>query len=199
MLLITDCSSTIIEDILRHCQSDPTFVTAYFYFDFSDTLKQSSESLVRSLITQLSSQSHSCPEALKSLYSQNLNGQRQPTTDDLMVILKYIVGSFQHVYVIIDALDECRNREQLLLLIEEMVEWKLGNLHMLATSRQERDIEVCVGPLVSAQINLHSVQVNADIHTHLRERLKNDSKLKKWPEKIHEQIEAALMDGAHGM
>ena len=199
MLLIMDCSSTIIADILHHCQSDPTFVIAYYYFDFGDTLKQSSDSLVRSLITQLSSQSSSCPEALRSLYSQNINGQRQPTTDDLMVILKYIVGSFQHVYVIIDALDECRDREQLLLLIEEMAEWKLGNLHMLATSRQEHDIEECVGPLVSAQINLHSVQVNADIHTHLRERLKNDSKLKKWPAKIHGQIEAALMDGAHGM
>ena len=199
MLLITDCSSTIITDILRHCQSDPTFVIAYYYFDFSDTLKQSSDSLVRSLITQLSSQSSSCPEALKSLYSVNLNGQRQPTTEDLMVTLKCIVGSFQHVYVIIDALDECRDRQQLLPLIKEIIEWKLGNLHMLATSRQERDIEVCVGPLVSAQINLHSVQVNADIHTHLRERLQNDSKLKKWPAKIHGQIEAALMDGAHGM
>jgi hypothetical protein len=194
-----DCSSTIIEDVLRHCQSDPTFVIAYFYFDFSDTLKQSSESLVRSLITQLSSQSSSCPEALKSLYSENLNGHRQPTTEDLMVILKYIVGSFQHVYVVIDALDECQDQEQLLPLIEEIVEWKLGNLHILATSRHERDIEDCIGPLVSAQINLHSVQVNADIHTHLWERLKNDSKLKKWPAKIHGQIEAALMDGAHGM
>ena len=199
MLLITDCSSTIIEDVLRHCQSDPTFVIAYYYFDFSDTLKQSSDSLVRSLITQLSSQSSSCPEALKSLYSQNLNGQRQPTTEDLVAILKHIIGSFQHVYVIIDALDECQDREQLLPLIEEIVEWKLGNLHLLATSRQERDIENCVGPLISAQINLHSVQVNADIRTHLRERLKNDSKLKKWPAKIHGQIEAALMDGAHGM
>ena len=199
MMLITDCSSTIIEDVLRHCQSDPTFVIAYFYFDFSDTLKQSSESLVRSLITQLSSQSSSCPEALKSLYSENLNGHRQPTTEDLMVILKYIVGSFQHVYVVIDALDECRDQEQLLPLIEEIVEWKLGNMHILVTSRHERDIEDCIGPLVSAQINLHSVQVNADIHTHLQERLKNDSKLKKWPAKVHGQIEAALMDGAHRM
>jgi len=198
-MLIMDCSSTIIEDVLRHCQSDPTFVIAYFYFDFSDTLKQSSESLVRSLITQLSSQSSSCPEALKSLYSENLNGHRQPTTEDLMVILKYIVGSFQHVHVVIDALDECRDQERLLPLIEEIVEWKLGNMHILATSRHERDIEDCIGPLVSAQINLHSVRVNADIHTHLRERLKNDSKLKKWPAKIHGQIEAALMDGAHGM
>ena len=171
----------------------------YYYFDFSDTLKQSSDSLIRSLITQLSSQSTICPEALKSIYSQNLNGQRQPTTEDLVVGLKHIVGSFQHVYVIIDALDECRDREQLLPLIEAIIGWKLGNLHMLATSRQERDIEECVGPLASAQINLHSVQVNTDIHTHLRERLQSDPKLKKWPAKIHGQIEAALMDGAHGM
>ena len=104
-----------------------------------------------------------------------------------MVILKYIVGSFQHVYVVIDALDECRDQEQLLPLIEEIVEWKLGNMHILATSRHERDIEDCIGPLVSAQINLHSVWVNADIHTHLRERLKNDLKLERLEsEKLHE-------------
>ena len=116
-----------------------------------------------------------------------------------MITLKHIVGSFQHVYLIIDALDECRDREHLLLLIEEIIKWKLGKVHILATSHEERDIEDCVGPLVSAQINLHSVEVNVDIHTPIYERLRNDPKLKKWPSKIHSQIETALTKGAHGM
>jgi hypothetical protein len=193
------CSSTIIEDVWHHCQSHPSFAIAYFYFDFGDTEKQRSDSLICSLITQLSAQASSCPDALKTLYSHNLNGERKPNMEGLMATLKHIIGGFEHVYVVLDALDECRDREQLLALVEEVVNWKIGELHILATSRVERDIADCIGPLVTAQINLHQTLVDADIQTHLRERLRNDPKLKRWPAKVHEQIEAALMEGAHGM
>jgi hypothetical protein len=199
VMLMTPCSSTIIEDVYRHCESDPSFAITYFYFDFNDAEKQQSENLIRSLITQLSFQSPSCPDALAALYSQNQNGQRQPTTESLMITLKSILRGFQHAYVILDALDECGDREQLLSLIEDITEWKLGMLHVLTTSRKEQDIDDCIGPIVSAQINLHSALVNVDIQTHLHERLKNDLKLKKWPTKVHEQIEVTLMEKADGM
>jgi hypothetical protein len=192
-------SSTIIEDVYWHCQLDASFAITYFYFDFGDTEKQQSKNLIYSLITQLSFQSLSCPESLVALYSQNGKGQRWPTTEAFMATLKHIIGGFQHVYVIVDALDECQDRDQLLSLIEEIVGWKLGKLHMLATSREEQDIEDCLGPLVSAQISLHVAQVNIDIQSYLRERLENDPKLKKWPAKVHGEIEATLMEGAHGM
>jgi hypothetical protein len=136
---------------------------------------------------------------LAALYFQNSGGQQQPATEGLMITLRLIIRGFQHVYVIVDALDECLDQDQLLPMIQEIISWKLGPLHLLATSHQERDIEDCVGPLASAQISLHSAQVNADIQIHLHERLRNDSKLKKWPPKVHGQIETALMEGAHGM
>jgi hypothetical protein len=199
MMLITSHSSTIIEDVHGHCQLDPSFAMAYFYFDFNDTEKQQSANLIHSLITQLSSQSSSCPHTLAVLYSQSLDGQRQPTMESLLASLKFILEGFQHVYVILDALDECGDREQLLALVEEITEWKHATLHILVTSRKERDIEDCLIPQVSAQINLDSALVNADIQTHVHERLRNDSKLKKWPKKVHVQIEAALMEGAQGM
>jgi ankyrin repeat domain-containing protein 50 len=116
-----------------------------------------------------------------------------------MITLRHIIKGFQHVYVIVDALDECRDQDQLLAIIIEIISWKLGPLHLLATSRKEKDIEGCVGPLASTQFDLHSLQINTDIQTHIQETLKNDSKLKKWPSKVHSQIEAALMEGAHGM
>ena len=172
---------------------------AYFYFDFGDSEKQRSENLIRSLITQLSFQTSSCPDSLATLYSQNQNGQRHPTIPSLMMTLKDIVRGFEHVYVILDALDECEDREQLLGLLEEIRNWKVGKLNLFATSRAERDIEDGIGPHVSARINFHNSQVNADIQIHIQERLENDPKLKKWSAKVHGEIEAVLMEGAHGM
>jgi hypothetical protein len=110
-----------------------------------------------------------------------------------------MIRGFQHAYVIVDALDECRDQEQLLALIKEIMSWKLGSLHILVTSRQEREIEDCVGPRTSARIDLHSALVDADIEAYIHENLRNDPKLRKWSTKVHGQIETALIEGAHGM
>jgi hypothetical protein len=136
---------------------------------------------------------------LKALYLQNLGGEHQPNVEGLMATLKDIIGGFEHVYVVVDALDECRDREQLLALVEEIMDWKIGELHILVTSRAEQNIAECIGPLITAQIDLHSTLVNTDIRIHLHERLRNDVKLKRWPAKVHNQIELALMEGAQGM
>jgi hypothetical protein len=78
------------------------------------------------------------------------------------------------VYIIVDALDECSEREELLVLIEDIIDWKLTTLHTLATSRKEQDIEDCLSTLVSNEIDIQSTLVDADIRVHVRERLRND-------------------------
>jgi hypothetical protein len=80
----------------------------------------------------------------------------------LMMTLRQILGSFQHTYVIFGALDECTERDELLRLIDEIVSWKLGSLHILATSRKERDIEDSLTCLVSPQIYIQSALVESD-------------------------------------
>jgi len=192
-------SSTIIQDVIDHCQSNPLFATAYFYFDFHDSAKQRHENLVRSLIEQFSNQSASTPDALENLYSRHQNGSRQPSADSLMSTLQDILQGFQQAYIVLDALDECSERDDLLSLIEEIVGWKLGTLHILATSRKEQEIEDCLSSLVSNQINIQSTVVDADIRIHVRDRLQKDRKLRKWSAEAQLEIEAALVDGAHGM
>jgi hypothetical protein len=192
-------SSTIVQDVMSHCQSDSTLRVAYFYFDFNDGEKQRHENLIRSLITQLSTPSAKTPEALQALYSRNQDGQQQPSNDRLVATLQSILGDFPKTYIILDALDECTDREELLELIREISGWKMGKIHILATSRRERDIEEALEPLLTDQICIQSAQVNGDIQLHIRERLHNDPKLKKWPVKVKEEIEETLMDGACGM
>ncbi len=63
---------------------------------------------------------------------------------------------------ILDALDECKERQELLTDIDEIAGWKNRKLHMLATSRRENDIEESLEPLVNDQekICIQSALVN---------------------------------------
>ena len=184
---------------MLHCQSDQTLAIIYFYFDFNDTKKQRHENLICSMIVQLSMQSTNTPEALNTIYSRCQEGQQQPTVADLVLTLQHMLKDFHQMFIVLDALDECTEREGLLRLIKEIVDWKLEKLHILATSRREKDIEEALKPLITGQICIRSALVNSDIQIHIRERLQNDTKLRMWPEKVKIEIEAMLMDKAHGM
>jgi hypothetical protein len=195
--MIMHTSSTIIQDLTSHCDSNSS--VAYFYFDFHDSAKQRYEILVRSLITQLSDQSVGTPEALEILFSSCQDGKRQPTVNALVTTLQSILRSFRESYIVIDALDECTSREELLGLIQEIVGWNMNTLHFLVTSRKEREIEDGLKGHVSSQINIQSSLVATDIQIYVHEKLRLDPKWQKWPEKVRAEIEATLMDGAHGM
>jgi hypothetical protein len=138
-------------------------------------------------------------EALNDLFARSQDGQRQPSTDSLTLTLQHMLRVFHQAFIIIDALDECKEREELLGLIENIVNWKLDNLHLLATSRRERDIEETLGPLTTGQIRIESALINTDIHAYICERIQKDGNLKRRPANIQLEIEKTLMDGAHGM
>ena len=199
----TILSSTIISEILQkyHLRSETS--VAYFYFDFNELAKQKSDEMIRSLITQLSRQSTKDPKKLKLLFSFCNNGQRQPDTTDLLIVLKDILKGFNKAYVVLDALDECSDRQQLLEGIEEIQRWELPQLHMLLTSRQLPDIQEVLGLWTSSQNRIHiqSKLVDADILNYVHERLQNDRELKRWRNKpqVQEEIKTTLMKKADGM
>ncbi len=92
----------------------------YFYFDFNDVEKQEQEKMIRSLILQLSSQCESTSQGLEALHSSCMNDERQPMHDKLLATLHQMMKSFEKTFVILDALDECSKRRELLEDIEEI-------------------------------------------------------------------------------
>ena len=110
-----------------------------------------------------------------------------------------MLGDFQQTFIILDALDECKEREELLGLLKDLITWKVKSLHVLATSRREGDIEEALEPSVTGQVCIQSAVINADIQIHVCERLQNNPKLEKWPSNVRKEIEDTLMDKAHGM
>lgn len=192
-------SSTIIQDVISNHQSEPIKAVAYFYFDFNDSDKQRTEMLIRSLIVQFAAQCSHLPESLKSAHSRSQGGQKQPTIGDMTIILRHILKSFNTIYILLDALDECTDRQDLFEFIGSLMGWNIDNLHVLTTSRKENDIAVSLEPLLTCQLCIQSALVDADIRVHIVETLSNDPKLRKWPIDVQKEIEDALMRGAKGM
>ena len=139
------------------------------------------------------------PNILQSAYTQSQSGQKQPTVEALKSILLETLKHYDHVYIIIDALDECTDRDNLLEWIKEFTDLKPDNLYLLATSRKERDIDEALQQLVTCQLPIQNTSVDADIRLYILERISNDPKLKKWPTSVQGEIEHALTVGAKGM
>ena len=139
------------------------------------------------------------PALLQSAYSQSQNVQQQPTTEILTPILHQVLENIGSAYIILDALDECTNREVLLELLEVIMDWKLEYLQILVTSRKEQDIAESLESLVTCQLDIRSSSVASDIRIHVLERLANDSKLKRLPLHVKNDIETFLLKGTDGM
>ena len=180
-------------------------MVAFFYIDFSDDETQLPENMIRSLLKQICCQCPSAAQRFDSLYSSCANGTRQPNLDELLLVLHGLLNDKKDVetFFVIDALDECKEREKLLGLLGRIHEQKHPKLHILVTSRQELDIEDALEPMTNheARICIQSELVQGDILTYIQDRLENDNSLKRFKRqpKIQEKIRQTLVEKADGM
>jgi len=167
--------STAIEYVRCLCETLPNRSLVYFYFDFSDSKKQETIGLVRSVLSQLISQTGALSDEFKKLYNDNVRGQQQPGVESLISILLSVLRSRPETYIILDALDECSQRDNLLSLLSHLHGPRSGNVHILVTSRREYDIELVLEDIANESICIQSGVVDADIKRHVQSCLVADS------------------------
>ena len=171
----------------------------YFHFDFNDVEKQSSRKAIRSLLLQFAHQMPNGLQDLGQMYQKCGNGQQQPADDAIHSLLQDIMDRKDFKYIFLDALDECTDREDLLTFVCNVVDSKLIGLRVMATSRREKDVEDQMRPRADHDINIQSAVVDEDIRVYIRDRLVTDSKLKKWPKSVRDEITSVMMAKANGM
>ena len=182
---------------------------AYYYFDFRDVKKQDCYGLLSSLVSQLSAESDSCYNILSQLYSDNMNGTREPDIDSLKECMKDMLNlpGQGPIYIIVDALDECPNlsgtpsaREEVLELIRELVDLELPNVHLCVASRPEMDIRVTLDPLAALKISLHDeTGQKEDIVKYIKSIVYSDRNMQRWNEDEKQLVVVTLSDKADGM
>jgi hypothetical protein len=207
-LFIEPVRSAIIQDIER-MHAAGLAAMAYYYFDFRDVKKQDCYNLLSSLVSQLSVESDSCYKILSQLYSDNMNGTREPDIDSLKECMKDMLNlpGQGPIYIIVDALDECPNlsgtpsaREEVLELIGELVDLKLPNVYLCVASRPEMDIRAILDPLTTLKISLHDESgQKVDIVKYIKSVVYSDRNMRRWNEDDKQLVVATLSDKANGM
>ena len=190
-------SASIIDKL---SQENSPFGIAYFFFDGRDSQSdlQLHDKLIRSLISQFSHQRGGTPTELADLYKR-CGDHQQPSVKQLQNTLRDILDGFSRAYIVIDALDECTDREKTLIWVNTLVsdtERTAGNLHILVTSRPERDIETVFTTFDPDSIDIGDVASNQDISNYLELQMK--SKFKQYSETTRTQIESGLRERADG-
>jgi hypothetical protein len=137
------------------------------------------------------------PAALESLYSQHSQGQQSPTLESLISTLKCLIGTIPQPYIVLDALEECEDMDELLRLIEEI--HGLGSIHLLATSRDELDITDVMSSLGPIGVSMDESHIQDDIQLHIHRTLCYDKPYQKWSAEVMEKVETTLINGARGM
>jgi hypothetical protein len=171
----TVLSSTVIEDISRRCLQLSKSATIFFYFryDYKPTREHDNQysQMLRSLIVQLLYQTQSHLEALDELYDSHLQGQRQPSDADLATTFSKLLPRFSHVFLVLDALDECDEIRALLTFLVQFPDISSSNIHLLFTSRKEVLIRESLD--IHPQICLQEAGIADDIHAFLIDQLES--------------------------
>jgi len=181
---------------------------AMFYYDFREDEKKDLRGLLSSILFQLCDQSDSYYTILSNFYSTHRDGTRSPGDDELIGCLKDLSGvpGQAPIYLIIDALDECPNtslpsqRDQVLLLLEDLVHSKLPNLRICVTSRPETDIKPILEPLTFRSISLHDESgQKEDIENYIKSIVNTDRRMRKWTSMHKQLVIDVLTERADGM
>ncbi len=192
----TILSSTVIHDLFENKSIDSSII--YFYFDFQSREKQLVQGLLSSMVAQLN-QNNQTFGLLEAFYNSHSRGKLRPTLQDLKDLIRRMIDKSGSVYLFIDALDECEERKELLEILQELRSWNQGNIHTLATSRRETDIEASLAIIATDSISLEESVIQEDILSFVRHQLQHDARLSKWPESVRNEIQSVLLEGANGM
>ena len=133
------------------------------------------------------------------MYAHCGNGYQQPSLDDLHNVLQTILGGFNSAYIILDALDECSERDKVLDWVQTIILHKNGNLklHLITTSKPEKEINDKFNSYHC--VNLVKASGNHAIVTYVDYQFQNDSDWQKWNQEIQDEIKSTLTRKADGM
>ncbi|KAF7977922.1 hypothetical protein HWV62_1979 [Athelia sp. TMB] len=155
------------------------------------------DNFLRSLLSQLAYRSGGIPSALKDMYRAHGNGREKPSVECLCQTVQLVIAGFDHVYIMIDSLDECGERDKLLQWIKHMASQTDQKLHLLFTSRPEPAIVENLGLIRRLQtISMKTTLIDSDILRYVNTKLSSNNS---WNEETRGLIRSALAGRADGV
>lgn len=181
---ISGCGKTILTSHVIDQLRDQGEVLFFFYFNINTRDKKWLSQMLRALVTQVQPKNQFVQDALRKFYASCLDGSRQPTLEQLCGCFKSIINLHDSVTIVIDALDECKEREALLDWLKELYSAGPKHLRLFVTSRQGTAPQSTIDALFpKGRCQLVAVRyadINADIASCVHSSIHHDKKFKHW-------------------
>lgn len=104
----TILASIVIDDLLQRYQPEPNVGIAFIYLNFRQQEEQRLQHLLSSLLKQLLHKRPTLPVSIRELHSEHVIQGTRPTIAELSAALNSVVALYTSVFIVVDALDECR-------------------------------------------------------------------------------------------
>jgi hypothetical protein len=149
----------------------------YFYCDFRHPESQKASNVVGSLIAQLCQQDPPFPAWLHEIFTLSHSFSGVPSEAEpefLETALKRVINEANgKVFIVIDALDECDDRERLVAFLRDLYQ-ELERVCIMLTSRDEKNIREAFRGLSVTQVDNSSNEMMRDMALYIHSRLNND-------------------------
>ena len=120
---------------------DQGVALAFIYCDHKENLSQRIEYFLGAIIRQVVERTTIISEDIRNLYSKHRGKGISPGRTEYLALLQSLTKEFSEVYIVIDALDECIDKDRRAIWKELLTVLKnsVSNLRLLCTSRHLAD------------------------------------------------------------
>lgn len=187
-------SSVAIDHITRSRKDSGV---AFFYFDFGAEHEHTPVQILSSLLKQLLLQLDELPIPVWQKFNRSVMQGQTPQVHELQELLSSIPRSFDSVYVVVDALDECRVgdcRDEILRAFETLQ----ASMKLMVTSRPH--IEDLGDSLAQAtHVKLRAVEADISDYVYTMLETRKIKKILGKDENLKKEIVDSIVADAHGM
>ncbi|KAJ4207075.1 hypothetical protein NW759_014073 [Fusarium solani] len=167
----TIVASVVINHLIEKLREDPSSGLAYIYCDFRRRNEQTVENFASSLLKQLAEKQPTLPDAVRQLHKRHERSRTEPSQKELVESLRSVTQLFDHVFIVVDALDECQESNNCLprFLSELFDLQKQLGVNIFATARPLGHIKSRFEKSISIEISAHSEDVRKYVNGRLGE------------------------------
>ena len=139
----TMVAAIAVDHLLRSVQSSSVGVV-HVYCNYKAEEEQDASRLLAAMVKQLVQARPSAAEPVERLHKQHADRGTKPSLDEIFGVLREVVAKYTTVYILVDALDECRDRDgtrsRFLARLRELQAGQ--DIRLIATSRFIPEVEV---------------------------------------------------------
>lgn len=166
-------------------KQNSTAAVIYLFCSYKEGETQTAQNLIASLLKQVLERRRVLSQDIRNLHERHLQRQTRPSLDEISPLLMKELQTYSPVFVIIDALDECADRNNTRAALLAQIQKLPQNSRVLITSRYSPKIEENFKDVPAIDIRA----TDDDVKRYIEGRIKREPKLAK-----HIRSDPTLMD-----